>query len=510
MLEIAQAAILIFLAEIGDKTFFVAVLLAAKYHALPVFIGCMLALALSTILAAIIGYLISGLLGPTELSFIAAALFLGFAVWLLWEWYSYDGSAEKEAEEELSAHMNTQDGYGATWDTDLSSTRSSTDAFPSASSMPWWRVVALAFSMNFIGELGDKTQIAVAVQASTSNPVLVAIGALIGFTLVTAIAVLFGKTIAKFLSPRVILLMAAIAFFCFGIMAFVQGMNLLKEKPVKSDSSSAQFLNVRMVTMGLEKGLAGVGFLFKSPVLEKNAPVRGTSWDFHSVFGCGLLAGLLLALLIVLVWKWYVKPDHYMKTPRDAQASSSWEPLPANTNPEYAPLTLHLFTHRCGWLVALLLVQSLSAEVLESFKVLLRDHPNIIFFLTMLVGAGGNSGAQSAVLAVRQIALKQIVHLSNQLVMGCKLAAILALVALWRCFLFGVSWSESWTIAAALATIVVFAVLMGTALPLLLDTCKVDPAHSIATIQVLMDIFGVCIMCFMGVLLLDYVTAAPH
>merc|ERR1719235_1229777 len=95
--------------------------------------------------------------------------------------------------------------------------------------------------------------------------------------------------------------------------------------------------------------------------------------------------------------------------------------------------------------------------------------------------------------------------------MGCKLAAILAIVGLVRCICFGgMSWIESGTIAVALATIVVFAVLIGTALPLLLDRFSIDPAHSIATIQVLMDIFGVCIMCFMGVLLLDYVTAAPH
>merc|ERR1719213_995032 len=94
--------------------------------------------------------------------------------------------------------------------------------------------------------------------------------------------------------------------------------------------------------------------------------------------------------------------------------------------------------------------------------------------------------------------------------MGCKLATILALVGSLRCIIFGVSWNESWTIAFALGVIVLFAVLIGTALPLLLDRFKIDPAHSIATIQVLMDIFGVCIMCFMGVLFLDYVTAAPH
>jgi len=532
MLEVVQAAILIFLAEIGDKTFFVAVLLAAKYNALPVFIGCMLALALSTAIAAAVGYLVAGLLGPTLLSFIAAALFLGFAFWLLWEWYRYDDeeSAEKEAEEELTSRIAASESYGATSSTE----EFNTPPGESSGDLPWWRVIGLAFSMNFIGELGDKTQIAVAVQASTSDPIWVAVGALIGFALVTAIAVLFGKTIANYLSPRAILLVAAAAFFAFGVMSLVQGIanygKLAEEKP---DEPDAHHLSMRIVTDGLKKSFAEVGFLLKSPVLEKNSPVTGTSWSFHAVFGCGLFAGVLLAGVVCLIWRFYVRPFQLMEktpSPRDEGAASSWEPpLPqppaipesqrshrsgrtthSSTVSEYvAPETLQLFSHRCGWLVGLMLVQSLSAELLESFKVLLRDHPNIIFFLTMLVGAGGNSGAQSAVLAVRQIALKQNVRLSSALLMGFKLASILAIVAALRCLLW-MSWIESWTIAIALWIIVVFAVLIGTALPLLLDRFKIDPAHSIATIQVLMDIFGVCITCFMGVLFLDYVTAAPH
>jgi len=371
--------------------------------------------------------------------------------------------------------------------------------------------------MNFIGELGDKTQIAVAVQASTSNPVWVGVGALIGFALVTAIAVLFGKTIAKYLSPRVILLTAAAAFSFFGILALIQGIQLARKPDVTKDT---HFLNLKTAVAVLLKSFAEVGSLWKSPLLSADVPVSGTSWSFHAVFGCGLLAGVLLALLVVLIWKFYMKRDNPKpQSGSGSQSSSSWEPLDPvptlppriDSNPEYAPLTLHLFTHRCGWLVALMIVQSLSAEVLESFKVLLRDHPNIIFFLTMLVGAGGNSGAQSAALAVRKMALHQNVRLSEQLLMGCKLAPVLAIVVIVRCVCFGgVSLIESGTIAAALAIIVVFAVLIGTALPLLLDRCSIDPAHSIATIQVLMDIFGVCIMCFMGVLFLDYVTAAPH
>lgn len=475
-----QAAILIFLAEIGDKTFFVAVLLSAKYNALPVFVGCMLALAASTLIAALVGYLLAKFIGPMVLTFVAAFLFLGFAAWLLWEWYKYDEkeSVEKEAEEEI-AGVEERDGYGT-----VTEETGGTGSLGDRSGMPWWRVVVLAFSMNFIGELGDKTQIAVAVQASTSDPLWVAVGALIGFVLVTTIAVLFGKAITKFLSPRALLLVAATAFSFFGVIALIQGIQQMN-KP-----SDAKLQSSTMVTGAL--------------MTDLKSPVKGTTWNFYAVFGLGLLAGVVLALVVVLLWKFLMKKDPRCNSPR-------WEVLRDDIYYEHAPQTMHLFTHRCGWLVALLLIQSLSAEVLESFKVLLRDHPNIVYFLTMLVGAGGNSGAQSAVLAVRQMALRQKVWLSEQLVTGCGLATIIACVGFVRCATLGqMLWKESLAIAIALGVIVIFAVLIGTALPLILDRLKIDPAHSIATIQVLMDIFGVCITCFVGVLLLDYVTAAPH
>lgn len=492
--DVARAAVLIFLAEIGDKTFFVAVLLSAKYNACPVFVGCMLALAASTLIAALVGYLLASFIGPTVLTFVAAALFLGFALWLLWEWYTYDEkeeSAEKEAQEEIA--NQERDGYGSVESRGRAASAESALVEESSprQGVPWWRVVVLAFSMNFIGELGDKTQIAVAVQASTSDPFWVAVGALIGFTLVTAIAVMFGKAIAKLLSPRTLLLAAATAFCFFGVMALIQGINQLS-----TERSNAQFLHTNFYTQ--------VGFLLK-------APVKGTSWSFHTVFCFGLLAGLGVAVLVVLLWSYFL--GHWRR-------DTAWQSVPGSSSARgsdstvqtyYAPLNLHLFTHRCGWLVALLLMQSLSAEILESFKVLLLDHPNIIYFLIMLVGAGGNSGAQSAVLAVRQMALRQKVRLPEQLSTGCKLAAILAIVGFARCAFIGqMSWPESSAIGLALAGIVLFAVLIGTALPLLLDRAFTDPAHSIAFIQVLMDIFGVCITCFTCVLVLDYLLATPH
>ena len=52
---------------------------------------------------------------------------------------------------------------------------------------------------------------------------------------------------------------------------------------------------------------------------------------------------------------------------------------------------------RAKWLVGLLALQSMSGFILARNELLLQTHPVIVYFLTMLVGAGGNAGNQAAV-----------------------------------------------------------------------------------------------------------------
>ena len=53
------------------------------------------------------------------------------------------------------------------------------------------------------------------------------------------------------------------------------------------------------------------------------------------------------------------------------------------------------------WLLGLLVLQSTSSFVLEQYQQLLKDHLVVTVFLTMLVGAGGNAGNQSAIKVIR-------------------------------------------------------------------------------------------------------------
>ena len=56
---------------------------------------------------------------------------------------------------------------------------------------------------------------------------------------------------------------------------------------------------------------------------------------------------------------------------------------------------------RRRWLLGLLVLQSTSSVVLDYYQDLLKHHLVITLFLTMLVGAGGNAGNQSAIKVIR-------------------------------------------------------------------------------------------------------------
>lgn len=178
--------------------------------------------------------------------------------------------------------------------------------------------------------------------------------------------------------------------------------------------------------------------------------------------------------------------------------------------------SLHKFWHRAGWLVMLLMFQSTSSLILERFELLIKTHPVVIYFLTMLVGAGGNAGGQSTVLVVRQLALdayclnekdsrkdgaRRLVF--QQVWVGARLSCILFFASLLRCIAFKTEWKECMAICMSMVCIVFVSTCTGAALPLFLKHMGIDPAHAGAAIQVLMDISGVTCTCVVSCLVLQ-------
>ncbi|KAF2533870.1 hypothetical protein F2Q70_00030780 [Brassica cretica] len=78
-----------------------------------------------------------------------------------------------------------------------------------------------AFSINFFGEFGDKSQLATIGLAADENPFGVILGGVFAQLLCTTAAVIGGKSLASQISERIVALSGGMLFIIFGIQSFL-------------------------------------------------------------------------------------------------------------------------------------------------------------------------------------------------------------------------------------------------------------------------------------------------
>jgi putative Ca2+/H+ antiporter (TMEM165/GDT1 family) len=84
-----------------------------------------------------------------------------------------------------------------------------------------WKVLLTTFGLLFLAELGDKTQLAViSLTAKHKTPWAVFIGASLAMTTVTALGVIFGDVITKFIPGNILEKASAGLFILIGILMF--------------------------------------------------------------------------------------------------------------------------------------------------------------------------------------------------------------------------------------------------------------------------------------------------
>jgi len=206
------ATILITLAELGDKTQLLALVLAAKYKPSQVMIGIFVATLIIHLLSTLVGQAVGSFIPQIVLSWIAGLLFVGFGVWTL------RGDSVDEGE----------------------------DAKPTR----FGPVVTTGIAF-FLAELGDKTQIMTMTIAADPGAAMrtfggfasgwlpagltppsgfdaflgVWIGSTLGMVIADGIAILIGAVLGKKLPERLITRVSGVVFILFGV-ALVAGQYL--------------------------------------------------------------------------------------------------------------------------------------------------------------------------------------------------------------------------------------------------------------------------------------------
>ncbi|KAL2134199.1 hypothetical protein VTI74DRAFT_764 [Chaetomium olivicolor] len=253
---------MIIFSEIGDKTFLVAALMAMKHDRLVVFSAAFSALIAMTVLSAVLGHAVPTLIPKRLTTFAAALLFLVFGARLLREGLAMSPdegvSAEmQEVELELEEKENLaiKEGRGAAGvspyalEMGLGNRKPrSKSRFPaparSPSSSPEGRspsprpgalvgffsglnnLLSLllspawvqTFVMTFLGEWGDRSQIATIAMAAGQDYWWVTLGAVLGHACCTGVAVIGGRAIAGKVSLKVVTVGGAVAFLFFGFI----------------------------------------------------------------------------------------------------------------------------------------------------------------------------------------------------------------------------------------------------------------------------------------------------
>ncbi len=177
--------VMIFLAELGDKTQLVALTLATCYNTRVVLWGIFWATLAVHIFSAGIGWLLGGLLPGDWVAFIAGVSFIIFGFWTL-----RGDSLDDDEAGECKTGVN-----------------------------PFW----LVFTTFFMAELGDKTMLST-ISLATNHPFIpVWLGSTVGMVVSDGLAVIVGRMLGKNLPEKAISIGASIVFFLFGAWWMYQG-----------------------------------------------------------------------------------------------------------------------------------------------------------------------------------------------------------------------------------------------------------------------------------------------
>ena len=162
----------------------------------------------------------------------------------------------------------------------------------------------------------------------------------------------------------------------------------------------------------------------------------------------------------------------------DLARTGAAEPL---KRPYFATSLFRLMRTRVVWLLLLALAATLTVNVLSAFESTLEQVVTLSLFIPLLIGVGGNAGAQSATTIVRALAVDNVRRADLIRVMfresrvGLLLGTTLAVIALlivWLAF----GQSMAIIVSLSLVAICTLASLVGSAMPILADRFGVDPA----------------------------------
>ena len=167
---------------------------------------------------------------------------------------------------------------------------------------------------------------------------------------------------------------------------------------------------------------------------------------------------------------------------------------------------------RIGWLLFLFVAGSLTSKVLHSFEAELAAVVALNFFVPLLIGTGGNAGAQTVMTVIRSLSLGEIgvkhawrVAL-REATTGLLIGVMIGLIAFTQAFWVTRDFKLALTIAVTICAICIWSTTVGAIIPIAAHRVGVDPAVlSAPLITTLVDATGLLIYLTIAKMILDQI-----
>ena len=179
---------------------------------------------------------------------------------------------------------------------------------------------------------------------------------------------------------------------------------------------------------------------------------------------------------------------------------------------------MDMWKNRIPWLMFLMLSATFTSMILTKFEGMLAVQAGLVAFIPMLMGTGGNSGAQASTAVIRSLSLGDIEPKDALLVMwkewrvsllcGLSLAVInfgkMLLVDGLLLHNANVTVAVAATVSLSIVFIVMFAKVVGSMLPIMAEKIGVDPAvMANPLISTLTDAVSLLIYIYVAKLILN-------
>lgn len=221
----------IIVSELGDKTFFIAAIMAMRHSRWTVFLAAISAIFVMNMLAVILG-MATTVIPHWITQYGSIVLFALFGLKMLYEGFTMSDEDAKEELEEVQKEINKKETSTSTDYQSLKAEDPETGIIktaPPLSCMAKMKrklmfyvslVFIETFTMTFLAEWGDRSQISTIILAAREDVFGVGIGAMFGHVICTGIAVLGGRIIAQMISVKTVTIIGGVVFIFFAVFAY--------------------------------------------------------------------------------------------------------------------------------------------------------------------------------------------------------------------------------------------------------------------------------------------------